>query len=372
MDYLLRFLSVLYSYLGEAAPYLVVGYFLVALIREYVPSAVLTRHLGGQGPRPLINALGIGTLLPVCSCGSIPLGIGLVRSGAAVGTTLTLMTSAPAISPVAVIVGYTLLGVPLLVVFAATVVVGSLLLGILGNLWLRPHKASTDVPSDRNAAATDGCGSGDDCCRVEEKAGHGARLRAAFRWAYGDLGAEVSVDLLVGLLVAAAVVTVVPTEWVVAVFGQRHWWSLLLVILAAIPVYTCTVPSMFIVHSLLLAGASPGAAIAFLVAGPATNLGELNAIRGAMGARTALYYVIVLVAVALAGGLVSDQLLFRDVAYAVPTVDGQHPSGPGWQTLAAPLPAWHYPFLAILVVVLVMGIVRRLRSRKPAAFVENR
>lgn len=353
MEYFVRFLSTLYAYLGEAAPYLVIGYLVVALVREYVPGRVLTRHLGGRGAAPLLKSLGIGALLPVCSCGTIPLGIGLVRSGAAAGTTLTFMTSAPAISPVAIIVGYSLLGLSLLIVFAATAIVGSLVLGVVGNRLLPNGNSSSVVPPTGSE-----CCAGDNCCEVEEKVGHRPRIRSAFHWAYVDLGAEVSVDLLVGLAVAAAVVAVLPPEWISLAFGNRHWWSLLGVILIAIPIYTCTVPSLFIVNGLLLAGASPGAAIAFLIAGPATNLGEINAIRGAMGLRTALYYVIVLVAVGLTGGLVTDQVLFNGSDYHVPRVDSAASAG----GLSELIPAWHYPFLIVLIVVLAFGLVQRLRA----------
>jgi uncharacterized protein len=357
MDYLVRFCWALFAYLGESAPYLVVGYLLVAILREYVPAPVLTRHLGGRGAAPLLKALGIGALLPVCSCGSIPLGIGLARSGAAVGTTLTFLASAPAISPVALIVGYTLLGLPLLAVFAVTVVVGSLLLGFFGNRLLPTRDLPIVVPSAETTPTGES-----DCCVTEVKAGHGAKLRSALRWAFGDLGADVSVDLLMGLAVAAAVVAVLPVEWITLAFGNRHWWSLPVVILIAIPIYTCIVPSLFVVQSLLIAGASPGAAIAFLVAGPATNLGEINAIRGSMGLRAALYYVVVLVAVALTGGLVTDHVLFPGGRYEVPNVDGAVPGGDGWARLAEQLPAWHYPFLVVLLVLLVFGLMQRVRT----------
>jgi uncharacterized protein len=306
---------------------------------------------------PLLKALGVGSLLPVCSCGTIPLGIGLVRSGAAAGTTLTFMTSAPAISPVAIIVGYSLLGLPLLLVFAVTVIVGSLVLGVLGNRLLPNGNAPIVLPPDEAA-----CTAGDNCCVVEVKVGHASRIRSAIHWAYADLGAEVSVDLLVGLAVAAAVVAVLPAEWISLVFGNRHWWTLLGVILIAVPIYTCTVPSLFIVNGLLLAGASPGAAIAFLAAGPATNLGEINAIRAAMGIRTVLYYVIVLVAVGLTGGLVTDHLLFNGGPYQVPQVNAATSSGGGFATLAEQIPAWHDPFLVVLIAVLAFGLLQRMRA----------
>ena len=61
-------------------------------------------------------------------------------------------------------------------------------------------------------------------------------------------------------------------------------------ILLSLPVYTCSVPALIIAASLIAKGADPSVAIAFLIAGPATNLGELNSIRVGLGTPTAAYY----------------------------------------------------------------------------------
>jgi uncharacterized membrane protein YraQ (UPF0718 family) len=377
MDALSRFASALFDSLAESAPYLVIGYLLVALIREYVPPATLTKYLGGRGLRPLFNALGIGALLPVCSCGSIPLGVGLYRSGAAVGTVLTLMTSSPAISPVSLALGYTLLGPRLLLTLVAVVLVGSFLIGLLANRWLAGSGYWVQGSADNPIAGP---------CHLnpEPKTLNAGRLRRAVRWAYWDLGADVSLDLLIGLAVAAAVIAFLPAEWTTYWLGQSNIWAMLCVILVSIPMYTCSVPAMLIMHGLLLTGAGPGSAVAFLVAGPASNLGELSAIRGSMGNRAAAYYSAALVVVALAGGIITDQIVFSGAPYVPPAVDvanaeqraqgaeqgaanDEQTDTPRSQLPAAGLahvPAWHYPFVVMLVGVMALGIVRRIGSSR--------
>jgi hypothetical protein len=39
--------------------------------------------------------------------------------------------------------------------------------------------------------------------------------------------------------------------------------------------------------------------------------------------------------------------------------------------MAEQMPAWHYPFLAVLLVVLVLGLVQRVRALKPSGSTEN-
>lgn len=78
-----------------------------------------------------------------------------------------------------------------------------------------------------------------------------------------------------------------------------------------------------VIQGLLLLGATPGAAVAYLIAGPATNFGELNAIRNSMGIKPAVYYVAALFIVALVAGLVTDQLVFPNYQYHAFRVEGE-------------------------------------------------
>jgi uncharacterized membrane protein YraQ (UPF0718 family) len=86
-----------------AAPYVVLGFIIAGVLHQWVPRNLLQRHLGGRGGLPLLKGVGIGSVLPICSCGTIPLGIGLYRCGAAIGTILAFMTSSPVLSPVVVL-----------------------------------------------------------------------------------------------------------------------------------------------------------------------------------------------------------------------------------------------------------------------------
>lgn len=88
-------LAALLVALAQAAPYVVLGYLIAALVREFVSVEALTAGFGRDGLGPVARAVSVGALLPICSCGVIPLGVGLVRGGAAVGTTLAFMFAAP-------------------------------------------------------------------------------------------------------------------------------------------------------------------------------------------------------------------------------------------------------------------------------------
>lgn len=140
-------------------------------------------------------------------------------------------------------------------------------------------------------------------------------MKRATHWAFWDLGTEVSVDLLIGLTLAALVLSVLPMGWIATWFGKQDFMTLIYVILIGIPVYTCSVPSLPVVQSLLLAGMSPGAAVAYLIAGPATNLGELMVLKRQFGKRATYLFTGGLVVMSLAGGLIADHLVFANYHY---------------------------------------------------------
>ncbi len=372
MEQFSLFFNSLFMALAMSAPYLVLGYIAAALIKEYVSRESLARHLGDKGIRPILNAVGIGALLPICSCGVIPLGVGVHRAGAARGTALAFMTSSPAISPVSVIMVAMMLGPMYLATYVIAALCGSFLIGCIGNRILRdqtrPVKNFDTIVE-----------------RVQEEDEHhvvGIKKRTRFgramHWAFWELGAEISVDLTIGLSLAALVLAFLPIELTEAYLGTREIWPLLLVILISIPVYTCSVPTIPIVWALFMRGAMPGAMLAYMIAGPATNLGELNAIRRNMGLRTATFYATGLILVALLGGLIANHFVFVTYEYkaqmiaenelkvqecCVPMIFGDRVERNNLGRIVASVPGWHYPFIAALLVTISVGLYQRSTLR---------
>lgn len=300
-------LPLLFKIFISAAPYIIAGLLIAGALHQWGPHDLLKRHLGRQGIRPLFKAVGIGALLPICSCGTIPLGVGLYRSGAAVGTILSFMTSSPVLSPVVVLLSFKLLGAKMAFTLLGTALTGSFLIGWVGNLLLSNRASETKGPETYEPF---------------EKERDSNPVRGWLRWSFGDLGSSVSVELVIGLGLVTLILSFLPLEFVAQWLGSKHFTSLLLIVLLSLPVYSCSVPSVTIVQGLLLLGVSPGAAVVYLMAGPATNLGELNVIRAQMGMRTAAYYVVSLIVVALSAGMLADHLIFSSYTYAASEING--------------------------------------------------
>ena len=365
-------IGVLLHALVEASPYLVAGFVLAAVLREFVPTATINAWFGGRGVMPLLRATGVGTLLPICSCGVIPLGIGAYRAGAARGTALAFMAATPLISPLSVLLAWSLLGPQLTIALMAAALIGALAIGLIDNYLRGGHAADGTTLPDESPSAC--CDTNDACEASEHQVGGSwlSRSTRAMRWALLDFGPQVSVDMFLGLCVAAVMLAIVPPDVITNWVGSGDLISLLAVVLVALPVYTCTLPTIPIVKGFLLLGMGSGAGVALLVAGPATNLGEINAMRRQMGGATALFFVVALIVVGVTAGATVDAIAGQTTEatnadgnrfdIAAITENSEHAD---LAHLASELTLWQWPCIVLLIGVLSVGIYQRL-TKLPA------
>ena len=81
------------------------------------------------------------------------------------------------------------------------------------------------------------------------------------------------------------------------------------VLVIAIPMYVCATGSIPIAMSLVMKGLSPGTALVLLMAGPAANFASFTLISREMGRKSAIIYLLSIIAGAMAFGLMIDYLL---------------------------------------------------------------
>jgi uncharacterized membrane protein YraQ (UPF0718 family) len=155
----------------------------------------------------------------------------------------------------------------------------------------------------------DNCCSGKDCS-AEEHARHHTffeKLKAGTRFALFDVWEDLAVWFTAGLILAGVVTVLVPEATMVRYLSGGPW-SLLIMLAVGIPIYICATASTPIAAALILKGVSPGAALVFLLAGPATNITALSTIMGILGKRATAIYLFTLSLCALLCGLALDYI----------------------------------------------------------------
>lgn len=296
MDVARQILVDFWATIAEMSPYLLFGFFVAGLLSVLISQRVVERHLGGRGMLPLLKASVFGVPLPLCSCGVIPVSISLHKHGASKGATIAFLLSTPQTGVDSIFVTYSLLG-PVFAVFRP---LAALVTGLFGG-------GLVDVFGQRAKEEAAPATCTDECCSEN---GVKRRIRNGAKYAFVTLPRDIGKAMLVGLAIAALISVVVPDGFFAEKLGTGIGAMLLMMVLG-IPLYVCATASVPVAAALILKGLTPGAALVFLMTGPATNAAGLATIWRALGRRTALLYLLAVAGCALGAGMLLDFLAFN-------------------------------------------------------------
>ncbi len=329
-EFLQQLLFESWHILVDAAPYVLFGFLAAGLIKALLPEDAVARHLGGDSTAAVVKASLLGIPLPLCSCGVIPAAISLRKQGAGRGPSAAFLVSTPESGVDSIAITWALLDPVMTIVRPVAAFITATLTGILINLLPAEPLVLTE-PS-----AT--CGSEASCCETSEAPAAltlTARIKAGVTYAYGDLLKDIGGWLLLGVLIAGVVSTLIPDEFFTRWFANQNA-SLLVMLLVSIPLYMCASASTPVAAALILKGLSPGAALVFLLAGPATNAATLTVVAKFWGRQATAVYLAVIASCSLALGWLVN-LFYRwaelDITRWVQPAGTEH--GSWWGVLAA-------------------------------------
>lgn len=310
MDLPLEILREASRTLWLASPFLLLGLALAGLVHVLMPQELIRRWLGRPGLGGVWRAALIGLPLPVCSCGVVPLAVEMRRRGAGQPASLSFLTTTPESSIDSILLTWALLGPSLAVARPMAALWTALLGGVLA-VWLLRER---DAPAVAVAATPAACCGNDDCgdvepaTRIEDRPAPLALLRRALRYGFGTLLDDIAFWLVLGVALAGIVGALIPADLVERGLGGGIV-PMLLALAVGIPLYMCASASTPIAAALVLKGLSPGAALVFLLAGPATNLVTLVLLTKTFGRRFVQIYLFSVMVGALTAGLAFDALL---------------------------------------------------------------
>ncbi|MFZ5831741.1 MAG: SO_0444 family Cu/Zn efflux transporter [Planctomycetota bacterium] len=319
MTFVINILWESWLVLGQMAPYLLLGFLVAGVLSVCIPPAWIERNLGRAGFRPVALASLVGVPLPLCSCGVIPVSASLRRHGASRAATTSFLLSTPQTGVDSIAITYALMGSVVAIfrpiVALVTGLIGGGLVQLLGE---REEYAATAKTLAHNGEPTNGdsCRSGGSCC--EPTAAPVAarspreRLRRLFassaqaaKYGFVTLPRDIGTSLVIGVLIAGAIATLAQPHVLQPYLGKGVW-AMLLMVAVSIPIYVCASGSVPVAASFIYLGTTPGAALAFLIAGPATNAATISMIWKVLGRRTTLIYLITIVVAAVISGLLLD------------------------------------------------------------------
>ncbi len=307
---------------NEASPWLLLGLIIAGLMKTWVPTQILSKHLG-KGKSAIVKAAFIGAPLPLCSCGVIPVATQLKRSGASSQATASFLVATPETGVDSVSVSYALLGPVMAIYRPVAAIISAIFTGFIvktaedetvqspASTKAEPTKpasscctpkeekpktsccASTPEPKTSSCCSTEQQPKAISCCsskQVEKKAGIIDKTVSGLKYAFTQLVDDLVLWLLVGLVFATLVRTFLPIDFL-ASYGSGII-AMLIMIAISVPMYICATASTPIAAGFIMAGISPGTALVFMMAGPATNISTLGVIRNEMGDSVLVRYLI--------------------------------------------------------------------------------
>lgn len=275
------YLEAFWGILVEIAPFVLLGMLAAGLVHESLGRFHRLRAFAMERNWLSLSFFNFaGFSLPICSCGVVPLAVGLRRQGVPLGNIFTFVFSGPATSIAAVILSMAVLGLD----FTLYYVSGAILCGyLLGVLFFLLERNPTPGLLGENVHLCDSSSHHSDT---------GGFFLRAIRWGTVTYGSRIAFDLILGLALAALLVSAYPLQTLSGWVGDLPFWQAAMLMLAiAVPLYICSLPGILVGGTLVLGGISPALVWIFLMAGPVTNLGDINVLRRNLGWHSTFLYV---------------------------------------------------------------------------------
>src|SRR5437667_544657 len=292
---------------GESAldivPLFLLAIFVGALIEEFVSESFIARFMTGRNPGTMLLGSVVGALIPLCTCGMVPLAVALRRRGGDLKHTFSFLTAGAAVSIPVLLLTWKLLGLSWVGIRLLASVVLGLLAGYATVFVLRgvPGRSATLAGRDE---VVEMLGATFDLTPLRGS----SRLRAVWRRFLGQIR-DYAPWVLVSLALAAVVDVLVPGHRIHILYGQRTTVGSLLASVSGIPFYFCSGAELPLVKELLAKGMGFGPATAMMLAVPIVNLPTFGVVAKWLGPRPALVYLVMIVAFTTLLGTVAGLLV---------------------------------------------------------------
>lgn len=300
---------------SEMAPFLLLGFLLAGILHVWVPNHLYVPKISKTNFKSVLWSALFGIPLPICSCGVIPTSIALRKEGASKGASVSFLISTPATGVDSILATYSLLGGPFAILRPVAAFVTAMLGGLFTNVVTKnepetgvavvgethePHHEHEHCDCDG-----DHCSCGQDHDEDHSEKSFVQKVRETLEYGFVNMIGDVSKWLIIGLLLGALIAAFVPDDF----FLFLHEYPLLcmvVVLVLAMPMYTCATGSIPLALALVEKGITPGAALVLLMAGPATSIASMLVVGKAFGKRTLAAYLTSIALGALFFGFIID------------------------------------------------------------------
>ena len=278
------------------APYLILGFTISGLLYIITSKEMISKNIGKPGLVSIIKASILGVPMPLCSCGVIPVTTSLYKRGATKGASLSFLISTPQTGVDSIFITYSMMGLPFAIIRPIIALITGVIGGILTEFFIeKDYESHTKIN------------------HAHEKKG----IIDGLKYGFITLPQDIAYPLLQGILVSGIISILIPSDFFVS-YNLTGPLIMIIIAVSSIPVYVCATASVPIAMTLMSKGLDPGAALVFLMAGPATNIATINVIMKTLGKNLVKIYILTIFASSIFFGILINVFLDRN---SLPTIN---------------------------------------------------
>lgn len=297
MNLAVEVLKAVREYLAADWMLLLFGILVAVFLDVHVDGRKLRAYMNRNSGVGIVGSVAFGSLTPLCACGTMAVILSMFLSAISWGPVMAFLVSSPLTSPSEFVFESVFLGRP----FALAMVASSVALGVSAGFIAVFLERRTGF-FDGQFRPSDSVGNA--CCGSPEGGSQGTaaetirpslaeRLKIkALLVSLIRLGLfRILLYFVLFIALGKLVEMLVPRDWVSLSFGPGHFWSIPAAALLGLPLYLTDSSALPLLHTALEAGATPGAVLAFLVAGKGTGIPVIAGMSVILKPRVIVFYV---------------------------------------------------------------------------------
>lgn len=278
--------------------------FLVALIQIYISKEKIKRILTTprKGVNSILGAI-LGAATPFCSCSTVPILVGLLKSGAPFSGTISFLLTSPILNPAIITLFLAFFGLKSTIIYAAFTFVFAITAGLfLDALGFEKEVKNISIKG----------GSDNELVYEKLEGTFWRKNKIAFKHAFIEslsLFREVVPYLLLGAGIGAFIYEFVPQDLLSNFAGKSNILSVPIAAIVGVPMYIRAETMIPIAKILIDKGVGYGTMIALIIGGAGASIPELSLLGSIFKKKMMVAFVISIFLVATITGYIFNFIM---------------------------------------------------------------